>query len=115
MAIQNSFIYCNQISLVKTLYSLRRFYHVERLFNRTLALASHDQESTGFMWHSVLIFWFGSIEERKNIGEVACLTSILRWRVQRVYQQLRLALSSSQSPAPQIPRWLLLVFHSRRW
>ncbi|THU43596.1 hypothetical protein C4D60_Mb00t12990 [Musa balbisiana] len=29
---------------MKTLYSLRRFYHVETLFNGTLALAGRDQE-----------------------------------------------------------------------
>ncbi|KAG5590369.1 hypothetical protein H5410_040883 [Solanum commersonii] len=39
-----------KISLMKTLYSLRRFDHMERLFNRTLALAGHDQESTSFAW-----------------------------------------------------------------
>jgi hypothetical protein len=32
---------------MKTLYSLRRFYHVETLFNGTLALAGRDQETTG--------------------------------------------------------------------
>jgi photosystem II CP43 chlorophyll apoprotein len=31
-------------SLWKTLYSLRRFYHVETLFNGTLALAGRDQD-----------------------------------------------------------------------
>ncbi|URE01506.1 Photosystem II protein [Musa troglodytarum] len=35
---------------MKTLYSLRRFYHVEMLFNGTLALAGHDQETTRFSW-----------------------------------------------------------------
>ncbi|KAM3248439.1 hypothetical protein P3L10_010208 [Capsicum annuum] len=39
-----------KISLIKTLYSLRRFYHVEMLFNRTLPLAGRDQETTGFVW-----------------------------------------------------------------
>jgi photosystem II CP43 chlorophyll apoprotein len=39
-----------KISLMKTLYSLRRFYPVETLFNGTLALASRDQETTGFAW-----------------------------------------------------------------
>ncbi|KAH0850509.1 hypothetical protein HID58_095479, partial [Brassica napus] len=39
-----------KISLMKTLYSLRRFYHVETLFNGTLALAGRDQETTGFAW-----------------------------------------------------------------
>uniref|UniRef100_A0A3Q7I000 Uncharacterized protein n=1 Tax=Solanum lycopersicum TaxID=4081 RepID=A0A3Q7I000_SOLLC len=38
----------NHIKL--TLYSLRRFYHVETLFNGTLALAGRDQETTGFAW-----------------------------------------------------------------
>uniref|UniRef100_A0A2C9UHR9 Uncharacterized protein n=1 Tax=Manihot esculenta TaxID=3983 RepID=A0A2C9UHR9_MANES len=33
---------------MKILYSLRRFYHVETLFNGTLSLAGHDQEITGF-------------------------------------------------------------------
>ncbi|MCD9641172.1 hypothetical protein HAX54_027122 [Datura stramonium] len=35
---------------MKTLYSLRSFYHVETLFNGTLALAGRDQETTGFAW-----------------------------------------------------------------
>nr|DAD27480.1 TPA_asm: hypothetical protein HUJ06_028948 [Nelumbo nucifera] len=35
---------------MKTLYSLRKFYHVETLFHGTLALASHDQETIGFAW-----------------------------------------------------------------
>ncbi|MCL7041724.1 hypothetical protein MKW94_000456 [Papaver nudicaule] len=39
-----------RISLMKTLYSLRRFYPVETLFNGTLALAGRDQETTGFAW-----------------------------------------------------------------
>ncbi|KAK8663750.1 hypothetical protein V6N13_083555 [Hibiscus sabdariffa] len=39
-----------KISLMKTLYSLRRFYPVETLFNGTLALADRDQETTGFAW-----------------------------------------------------------------
>ncbi|KAM3327006.1 hypothetical protein P3S67_002132 [Capsicum chacoense] len=34
----------------ENLYSLRRFYHVETLFNGTLALAGRDQETTGFSW-----------------------------------------------------------------
>ncbi|KAI3843616.1 hypothetical protein MKX03_002112, partial [Papaver bracteatum] len=37
-----------RISLMKTLYSLRRFYPVETLFKGTLSLASRDQETTGF-------------------------------------------------------------------
>ncbi|KEH27182.1 photosystem II CP43 chlorophyll apoprotein, putative [Medicago truncatula] len=37
-----------KINLMKALYSLMRFYHVETLFNRTLALAGHDQETTVF-------------------------------------------------------------------
>ncbi|CAN6555850.1 unnamed protein product [Malus baccata var. baccata] len=39
-----------KISLMKTLYSLRRFYPVETLFNGNLALAGHDQETTSFSW-----------------------------------------------------------------
>ncbi|KAJ8419225.1 hypothetical protein Cgig2_032379 (chloroplast) [Carnegiea gigantea] len=39
-----------KISLMKTLYSLRRFYPVETLFNGTLALTGRDQETTGFAW-----------------------------------------------------------------
>ncbi|XLS93636.1 hypothetical protein HN51_069644, partial [Arachis hypogaea] len=35
---------------MKTLYSLWRFYHVETLFNGTLALTGRDQETTGFAW-----------------------------------------------------------------
>ncbi|KAJ4831382.1 hypothetical protein Tsubulata_044208 [Turnera subulata] len=38
---------------MKTLYSPRRFYPVETLFNGTLALAGRDQESTGFAWWAV--------------------------------------------------------------
>ncbi|PNX93904.1 ribonuclease 3-like protein 2-like [Trifolium pratense] len=36
--------------LMKTLYSLRRFYHVETLFNGTLALTGRDRETTGVAW-----------------------------------------------------------------
>ena len=39
-----------KINHTKNLYSLRRFYHVETLFNGTLALAGRDQETTGFAW-----------------------------------------------------------------
>ncbi|KAJ6880869.1 hypothetical protein NC652_034026 [Populus alba x Populus x berolinensis] len=39
-----------KISFMKTLYSLRRFYPVETLFNGTLALVGRDQETTGFAW-----------------------------------------------------------------
>ncbi|KAK2652950.1 hypothetical protein Ddye_012806 [Dipteronia dyeriana] len=39
-----------KISLMKALYSLRRFYLVETLFNGTLAVAGRDQETTGFTW-----------------------------------------------------------------
>ncbi|KAH7511692.1 hypothetical protein FEM48_Zijuj12G0003800 [Ziziphus jujuba var. spinosa] len=39
-----------QISLMETLYSLRRFYPMEMIFNGTLALAGRDQETTGFAW-----------------------------------------------------------------
>ncbi|TMW84349.1 hypothetical protein EJD97_025374 [Solanum chilense] len=33
---------------MKTLYFLRRFYHVETLFNGFLALAGFDQDTKGF-------------------------------------------------------------------
>ena len=39
-----------KINLMKSLYSLRTFYPVETLFNGTLALAGHDQETIGFAW-----------------------------------------------------------------
>ncbi|KAG5609320.1 hypothetical protein H5410_020601 [Solanum commersonii] len=39
-----------QDQLHENLYSLRRFYHVETLFNGTLALAGRDQETIGFAW-----------------------------------------------------------------
>ncbi|GFP80635.1 photosystem ii cp43 reaction center protein, partial [Phtheirospermum japonicum] len=35
---------------IKTLHSLRRFYHVQTIFNGTLAVAGRDQETTGFAW-----------------------------------------------------------------
>jgi photosystem II CP43 chlorophyll apoprotein len=31
---------------------LRRYYHVETLFNGSLSVGSRDQESTGFAWWS---------------------------------------------------------------
>ncbi|TMW97998.1 hypothetical protein EJD97_004693 [Solanum chilense] len=73
---------------MKTLISLWRFYHVETLFIRTLALDSRDQESTGFSWWAgndrlinlsgkllgahvahigLIVFWAGAM----NLFEVA--------------------------------------------
>ncbi|KAI5444295.1 hypothetical protein KIW84_012794 [Lathyrus oleraceus] len=73
---------------MKTLYSLRRFYHVETLFNGTLALTGRDQETTGFAWWAgntrlinlsskllgahvahvgLMVFWAGAM----NLFEVA--------------------------------------------
>ncbi|KAK4337479.1 hypothetical protein RND71_008018 [Anisodus tanguticus] len=53
-----------KISLMKTLYSLRRFYHVERLFNGTLALAGRDQETTAFAW------WAGNARQLNLSGKL---------------------------------------------
>ena len=35
---------------MNSLYSLRRYFHVETLFNSTLVVGGRDQESTGFAW-----------------------------------------------------------------
>ena len=57
---------------MKILYSLRRFYHVETLFNGTFVLAGRDQETTGFAW------WAGNgrlinfICLRGNVPRVLC-------------------------------------------
>uniref|UniRef100_A0A452XE76 Photosystem II CP43 chlorophyll apoprotein n=2 Tax=Aegilops tauschii subsp. strangulata TaxID=200361 RepID=A0A452XE76_AEGTS len=73
---------------MKILYSLRRFYHVETLFNGTFILAGRDQETTSFPWWAgnarlinlsgkllgahvayaeLIVFWAGAM----NLFEVA--------------------------------------------
>ncbi|PVH32293.1 hypothetical protein PAHAL_9G362500 [Panicum hallii] len=61
---------------MKILYSLRRFYHVETLFNGTFILAGRDQETIGFackllgahVAHAgLIVFWAGAM----NLFEVA--------------------------------------------
>ncbi|KAF8649941.1 hypothetical protein HU200_064095 [Digitaria exilis] len=73
---------------MKILYSLRRFYHVETLFNGTFVLARRDQETIGFAWWAgnarlsnlsgkllgahvahagLIVFWAGAM----NLFEVA--------------------------------------------
>ncbi|GJV17613.1 photosystem II CP43 chlorophyll apoprotein [Tanacetum coccineum] len=77
-----------KISLMKTLYSLRRFYPMETLFNGTFALVGRDQETTSFAWWAenallinlsgkllgahvahggLIVFWAGAM----NLFEVA--------------------------------------------
>ncbi|EEF45092.1 conserved hypothetical protein [Ricinus communis] len=51
----------------ENLVFLRRFYHVEMLFNGTLSLADHDQETTSFAWwarNARLINLFGTLPKR---------------------------------------------------
>ena len=43
-----------KISLMKTLYSLSRFYPVETLFNGTLALAGCDQETIHMLLYETM-------------------------------------------------------------
>ncbi|CAN4101499.1 unnamed protein product [Withania somnifera] len=63
---------------MKTLYSLRRFYHVETLFNETLSLADHDQETISFAWwagNAQLINLSGKllVDSSMNLFELAHL------------------------------------------
>ena len=78
---------CSRSAYMKNLYSLRRYYHVETLFNE-IKVGGRDQESTGFAWWAgnarlinvsgkllgahvahagLMVFWAGAM----NLFEVA--------------------------------------------
>jgi hypothetical protein len=60
-----------KINHMKTLYSLRRYYHVETPFNSSIA--GRDIESTGFAW------WSGNARLINVSGKLWVLASYVLW------------------------------------
>ncbi|KAJ8443348.1 hypothetical protein Cgig2_015829 [Carnegiea gigantea] len=82
-----------KISLMKTLYSLRRFYLVDMLFNGTLALIGRDQETAGFAWwagNARLINSFGKLlgAHVAHAGLIALVVFIMHFWALRLLKNL---------------------------